>query len=171
VNAKSNALRLSFIEQARAMGMSEQQAVELANRYGLFPKTVDTKLTLSGASAAAQELERVRARAGDIPSQINIAVRVTGSSNVAEVARSLAKQSMMADRANAYAEASAQFASGGFGGFGGLAGARTRAGAASVNLTNRIRVELDGRTLAPEIARTASAVYDTRDWKQQVGRR
>lgn len=171
VNAKSNALRLSFIEQARAMGMSEQQAAELAARYGLFPKTVDTRVVLSGAAAAAQELERVRARAGDIPATINIAVRVTGSSNVAEVARSLAKQSMMADRVDAYGQAAAQLAAGGYGGFSPLAGARGRPGASQVNLTNRIKVELDGSALAPEVARTATAVYDTRNWKQQVGRR
>lgn len=171
VNAKSNTLRASFIEQARAMGMSEQQAQELAARYGLFPKTVDTRLTLTGAEAARRELERTRALAGSIPDQINIAVRVTGSSNVAEVARSLAKQSLMADRAGAFGESASAFAASGAGSFGMLAGSSRRAGPSKINLTNRIRVELDGRTLAPEMARTASAIVDTKAWKQEVGPR
>lgn len=171
VNAKSNALRASFIEQARAMGMSEQQAQALAARYGLFPKTVDTKVVLSGAEQARRELEYTRAAAGNIPATINIAVRVTGSSNVAEVARSLAKQSMMADRVSAFGEAQAAFAASGAGSFGLLAGASQRSGAPKINLTNRVRVELDGRTLAPEMARTATAIVDTKAWKKEVGQR
>ncbi len=170
VNAKSNQLRASFIEQARAMGMSEQQATELAARYGLFPKTVDTKVVLSGAAQAARELEYVKAAAGDIPAAINIAVRVTGSSNVAEVARSLAKQSMMADaRADAYAEGSASFASLRGGRTGTLAGARTRSEAAS--LYSEVKVELDGRQIAPSVTTIARILDKRMAWREKRTRR
>jgi hypothetical protein len=171
VNAKSNTLRASFIQQAIQMGATAAEAEQLANRYGLIPKVVDTDVVLTGAARAKQELEWVQAAAGSIPAAINIAVRVTGSSNVGEVARSLAKQSMMADRVNAYEHAASRFAGGGFGGMSPLAGASVRQGNNQVSLINRIRVELDGRQLAPEMARTASAVYDTADWKKSVGPR
>jgi len=169
VNAKSNELRLSFIEQARAMGMSEQQAIDLAARYGLFPKTVDTKLTLSGAAQAARELEYVKAAAGSVPAAINIAVRVTGSSNVAEVARSLAKQSMMADAAGAYEDASASFASIRGGRAGALAGARVRSG--PINLASEVRVQLDGRQIAPAVTTVATTLDKRVAWREKRTKR
>lgn len=173
VNAKANELRSTFIAQARQMGMNAQQAEDLAYRYGMFPRNVDTSLQLTGAEAARRELERVRARAGEIPPLIDIAIRVTGAEASRQaIASALAKQSMMADHIGSFGAGAGRFAAGHAGEFGTLAGAeRARPASQRVNLINRIRVELDGQRLAESQVRAATAVYDDREWRRETGKR
>lgn len=175
VNAKANTLRNTFIAQARQMGLNEQQAQDLAYRYGMFPRNVDTKMQLTGAQAAQYELERVRAKAGSIPALINIAIRVTGSTQSRQaIEAALAKQgALSADAVGAFGQGAGRFAAGHAGEFGILAGARERVRPNSqrVNLINRIRVELDGQRLAESQVRAATAVYDDRQWRAETGKR
>lgn len=170
VNRKANELRDAFIAQARQMGMNQKQAEELANKYGLIPRKVDSSLTLTGAAEAARELERVAARAGSIDRQIDIAIRVTGSqASRRAIQAALAKQSLSADYIGSFGQGAASFAE--RNGFARLAGAAPRVTPTNVRLTSRVRVDLNGRALAPEMVSVSESVYDEREWRGKVGKR
>lgn len=168
VNAKSNELRESFIKQAQAMGYSKAGAEALAASYGLFPKVVATDVKLNGANTAKAELERIQAAAGSIPAAINIAVRVTGSSNVAEVARSLAKQSMAADNGAVFGQHAERMSSAI-----GMASGGSRLAGATMRDTRPVRVEssvqvlLDGRAIAPQARAIAKQLDDRQRWNDR----
>lgn len=169
VNARSNELRESLIRQAQASGYSRKAAEELINSYGLFPKVVNTDVKLSGAEQARRELERTRAVAGSIPDQINIAIRVTGSEASRQAIQSaLAKQSMMADAGAAYVQDQAAFAAGS-NRAGVLAGARDRQ--PPIRLSSDVRVNLDGRAIAPMVTTVAKTLDKRVAWRERRAKR
>lgn len=168
VNAKSNSLRESLIAQAMEMGNTRAQAEALVAQYGLFPKNVTTRVGVAGADTAAAELERVRAKAGEIPAIINVAIRVTGSEASRQaIEAAYAKQNMMAD-------ASAQFsAAHGFAASGRLMHAEQRAGAARpgpISLNSEVRVNLDGRAIAPVAVAVAREDRKRAAWRSKSKR-
>lgn len=97
VAAASVRARSEFIGTATAMGVTRARAEELANKYLGIPTVVNTRVNMNSASAEA-ELDRIKAKLGDIPSLINVAIRVTETTaSRSAVAAALNKQNFSAD--------------------------------------------------------------------------
>lgn len=166
--------RSEFIGTATAMGVTRARAEELANSYLAIPTLVRTRAVADTNSATA-EIERLKARLGDIPSQINVAIRVTGSdASRAAIAAALGKQNFAASEAGMFRESAAHaertfMAAAGFQA-GGESASRV-GGPAPLSVENTVNVALDG---APFYDMTVSAVSSglsrTSFW-QKVGKR
>lgn len=171
INTKVNTARLSFIAQARQMGLNQKQAEDLAAQYGLFPREVSTRMKIIGASEAQRELERTRAKAGEIPPLINIAIRVTGSSASRQaIAAAVAKQSLSADYHPDMAKHAEQFAIGSGLRTGPLAGASVR-NTQPVNVASQVTVLLDGEPVRATALAVSEQVNADSEWKRKRTRR
>jgi hypothetical protein len=69
VNGELSSARQRFIDMASSMGLTKQQAEELANKYGLIPAEVSTLVSQPGMSAAQQAAEILRGKVISIPNQ------------------------------------------------------------------------------------------------------
>ena len=71
--------RSAFIQAAQAMGMSQQEAEELADKLGLIPSNVNTNVTTTGTDAAKGQLDLVKLAVDNIPVSKTVGIYVTGS--------------------------------------------------------------------------------------------
>jgi hypothetical protein len=68
VTAKTQAGRDAFIRQAEAAGYTNEEARKLADRYGLIPKNVDTKVKAHNVQETKNEL-------GGLAAPVNVPVQ------------------------------------------------------------------------------------------------
>ncbi len=75
--------RDQFVDAAKKMGLSQTAAEQLADKYGLIPKTVKTTLEVSGSAAVQRQAQDVANAILSIPGrrdiQINAVVKQTGA--------------------------------------------------------------------------------------------
>ncbi|MFZ2560628.1 MAG: hypothetical protein WAW91_03300, partial [Candidatus Nanoperiomorbaceae bacterium] len=70
VNSKTQSARDSFVAAAQQMGMTSDQANQLADRYKLIPTNVSTNVTNNGtADASARQVQNVYARIQELPAE------------------------------------------------------------------------------------------------------
>lgn len=167
--------RSEFIGTATAMGATRARAEELANQYLGIPANVNTRVNLDSASASA-ELERIKARLGDIPSQINVAIRVTGTgASDSAVRAALNKQNFggVEGFAAAARHAEARFMAGeGSARAAAAAGGVSRTGGPTpVSVENTLNVSLDGRPFYELTAEAVSTGASRSDFWRRVGKR
>ena len=64
--------RDQLITQAMQMGLTNQQALDLVNSYGLVPDLVDTQITQPGMPEAQYDLDVLKAKVLDVPDEKSI---------------------------------------------------------------------------------------------------
>jgi hypothetical protein len=166
VSAASGRLYQKFLQQAQGMGYTKQAAEALAAQYGLVPTKIDSRVALTGAEAAEAAIREVRDAAREVDRTIDIAIRVTGSSaSRSAIAAAIGKQSFMQDAVGSFGRGAAEFAA--IRSFAPAPGGRVPR--QNISLTNRLRVELDGRAIAPEMYRVVKAVTDEDRWRERTG--
>lgn len=172
VAAATVTARGEFIGTATAMGITRERAEELANSYLAIPETVRTTAVVDAASAQA-EIERLRARLGQIPATVNVAIRVTGTDvSRAAVAAGLAKQNFSASAGFQRAEhAERQFMATERATFAPSGGVRRAGGPEPVSVENTVNVTLDGKPFAELTVEAVTAAQARGAFWQRVGPR
>ncbi|GAB3389140.1 hypothetical protein GCM10027568_10980 [Humibacter soli] len=79
LQADMGATRAAFIKSAEAAGQTAQQANNLADKYGLIPKNVNTLYETSGAQDAINKAQQVAAALAYIPRYVGVTVSTHGT--------------------------------------------------------------------------------------------